>query len=424
MDVERLLLSKIIETGEIGPAAEANITTAWFSDPAAAKVWELIVDHKSRYGKVPSVGVVNRDYPLYKLLESEEDLPYLINEMRRHRHLVLQEAAITDAAQMVLARKPERITARFHELLADIAKTSGSTTDINLATNGPERLQHYKELAELDGRLRGIPTGFPAIDNALMGAEPGQLYTFVGPPKVGKSTGMLLMAKSANESGYEPLFVGFEMSNREQGERLDAIRAGISNARLRAGTLTPPEWRKLERAIRVQSNFPDFHMTQDVSSAMTLSGLRAKIEKFSPDIVYVDGVYMMQDEMGQPNGSPQALTNITRGLKRLAQQLEVPIIIATQALESKMNGKKLSTYSIGYSSSFVQDSDAVIGVERTDDPKITKMSLLLARNAQGLEVFYEWNWELSRFVELPYNPFEAEDEKSIDSIGMEYGWAA
>ena len=424
MDIERLLLSKVIESGELGPVIEANISADWFVDPAAAKVWSLILDHKAKYDKVPSVGAVKRDYPTYKLLASDESLQYLIDEMRKHRHLVLQESAITDAANLVIARKPERITARLHELMADIAKTSGTTTDINLAVNGAERIKHYKDLTELDGRLRGIPTGFPAIDKALMGAEPGQLYTFVGPPKAGKSTSMLLMAKAANESGYEPLFVGFEMSNREQYERLDAFRAGISHARLRNGTLTAAEWKKLERAIRHQANLPDFHMTQDSSSVMTLSGLRYKIEKFKPDIVYVDGVYMMQDEMGQPNNSPQALTNITRGMKQLAQRLEIPIVIATQALESKMNGKKLSTYSIGYSSSFVQDSDAVIGVERTDEANIMKMKLMLARNAQGLEIFYEWNWEPTKFAELDYNPFESGDSRDVDDIGSEYGWAA
>ncbi|MEV4576005.1 DnaB-like helicase C-terminal domain-containing protein [Nonomuraea jabiensis] len=424
MDIERLLLGKIIESGELGPAAEANITAEWFADPESAKVWTLITEHKAKYQQVPSVGAVKHDYPTYRLLASDEDLPYLVDEMRRHRHLVLQEAAITDAANLVIARKPEKVTERMHGLLADIAKTSGTTTDINLAANGSDRLIHYKELSELDGRLRGIPTGFPAIDNALQGAEPGQLYTFVGPPKAGKSTSVLLMAKAANDTGYEPLFVGFEMSNKEQFERLDAFRAGISHARLRNGTLTSAEWKKLERAVKAQANLPDFHMTQDSSSVMTLSGLRAKIEKFEPDIVYVDGVYMMTDEMGQPNGSPQALTNITRGMKRLAQQLEVPIIITTQALESKMNGKKLSTYSIGYSSSFVQDSDAIIGVERTDEANIMKMKLMLARNAQGLDVFYSWNWDPTKFEELDYNPFEADDEKDIDKYGDEYGWAA
>ncbi|GAA2322119.1 hypothetical protein GCM10010149_89070 [Nonomuraea roseoviolacea subsp. roseoviolacea] len=422
MDTERLLVSKIIEAGDLGPAAEAGITTAWFADPASARVWAMIVDHKGKYGNVPTIGAVKKDYPTYKLLASQEGLPYLVDQMRSHRHHVLQEAAITDAATMLVNGRTDDVTARLHQLLSELSRSTATTKDIDLSQNGEERLAHYKQLAELDGRLRGIPSGFPAIDAALQGFEPNQLITFVGPPKVGKSTSMLLMAKSANEAGYEPLFVGFEMSNVEQYERLDAIRAKISHSRLRSGQLTAKEQKALDRAIKVQANLPSFHMTTDSSSVLTITGLRAKIERYNPDIVYVDGVYMMQDEEGEPSGSPQALTNITRGLKRLAQQIERPVVIATQALESKMQGKKLTTYSIGYSSSFVQDSDAVIGVERTEEANIQLMKLLLARNAAGLEVYYEWSWEPISFTELDHNPFGGDDEKDLDRIGQEYGW--
>ncbi|MDP9870447.1 MULTISPECIES: DnaB-like helicase C-terminal domain-containing protein [Streptosporangium] len=405
MDTERLLISKVIESADLAPAAEAGITPGWFADPSSARVWSMIVDHKGRYGNVPTLAAVKRDYPTYKLLATPEGLPYLVDQMREHRQLVMLEAAITDAAQSHIRRDTAATTARLAAVLAEIARTTPTAYDIDLSTNGDERLTHYRELDALDGRLRGIPSGFPAIDLALQGFEPGQLITFVGPPKTGKSTSMLLMAKAANDSGKEPLFVGFEMSNREQWERLDAIRAGISHKRLRNGTLKPAEWKLLERSVRASQNLPSFHMSQDTSSVTTLTGLRTKIEKLDPDIVYVDGVYMMQDEEGEPSGSSQALTNITRGMKRLAQQLEKPIVIATQALESKMNGKKLTTYSIGYSSSFVQDSDAVIGVQQTDDPNITLMKLLAGRNASPMEAYYTWTWEPVKFEELEYNPF-------------------
>ncbi|MFI6495916.1 DnaB-like helicase C-terminal domain-containing protein [Nonomuraea typhae] len=420
MDVERLLISKVIEESDLGPAAEIGITKEWFADPSSAQVWAMITEHKAKYGNVPSIGAVRKDYPTYKLLAAEEGLPYLVDQMRTHRHLVLQEAAVTDAANLIVRGQADRVSERLHQVLAELARSSAVSSDIDLSQTSEERLAHYAELAKLDGGLRGIPTGFPAIDRALQGSEPGQLITLVGPPKAGKSTSLLLMTKEANDSGYEPLLVGFEMSNREQYERLDSIRAKISHARLRSGTLTPKEQRQLERAIKVQASLPSFHMTQDASSVMTLTGLRAKIEKIDPDIVFVDGVYMMQDEEGEPSGSPQALTNITRGLKRMAQQIQKPIIISTQALESKMNGKKLRTDSVGYSSSFFQDSDALIGVENTDDPAIKRMIILGARNAATMETFYRWCWDPVEFIELEGNPFEGEgiDEDKAAT----YGW--
>jgi|GEM_PF-1655162 len=407
MDVENLLISRVVADGKLGPAA--CITPDWFSDPASARVWTLILEHTSKYGKVPSVAAVKADYPTYKLVQSPEGLEYLTDRMVRNRSLALLERGITEAAQLHLDGDLDRVIARLHTALADVARMTPTDHDINLATNADERMEHYRQLAKLDGRLRGIPSGFPAIDNALSGFEAGQLITFVGPPKVGKSTSLLLMAKAANESGYSPLFVGFEMSNTEQFERLDSIRAGVSHTRLRNGTLTKTELAKLERAVNQAKLLPDFYLTQDTFSVLTVTGLRTKVESLKPDIVYIDGAYMMDDEYGEKKGSPQALTNITRALKRLAQQLQIPIVVTTQALESKMNGRVLTPYSVGYTSSFVQDSDAVFGAERTEDPHIVKIKLMLARNALPCEAYYSWYWDPPLFAELPYDPSGEED---------------
>jgi len=426
VDVENLLISRVVEEGTLGPAA--NITPDWFSDPASARVWKLILEHVSKYGNVPSVGVVKSDYPTYKLVKSPEGLEYLTERMVKHRTMAIMERAIHDAAQYHMSGDVDRVLSRLHAALADVAKLDIHSSDVDLAENIDERLQHYQKLSELAGGLRGIPSGFPSIDESLGGFQPGQLITFVGPPKVGKSTSMLLMANASNMSGKSPLFVGFEMSNFEQMERLDAIRAQVSHTRLIRGTLNLVERKKLVKAVNLAKRLPSFYLTQDTGSVMTLTGLRTKIESVKPDIVFVDGAYMMQDENGEPSGSPQALTNITRGLKRLAQQLRLPIVIATQALESKMNGNKLTTYSVGYSSSFVQDSDAVFGAERTEDPGIIKIKLLLARNARPMEAFYRWIWDPPVFEELPYDPFgdegAAEEFGSFkeDEFSFSYAW--
>ena len=122
------------------------------------------------------------------------------------------------------------------------------------------------------------------------------------------------------------------------------------------------------------------------------------------DLLVVDGVYLMDDEEGEPKGSPQALTNITRGLKRMAQKLDIPIVSTTQALSWKLNNKKtraITADAIGYSSSFVQDADLVLGVERNpdlDDQAIIRV--VAARTAPTGEVHIKWDWENMDFSEV------------------------
>jgi hypothetical protein len=128
----------------------------------------------------------------------------------------------------------------------------------------------------------------------------------------------------------------------------------------------------------------------------------------------VDGIYMMQDELGEAQGSSQALTNLTRGFKRMAKNLQIPIVISTQVLEWKMNKKKgITSDSIGYSSSFAQDSDVILGVESTDDANINKIKVVLARNCPPLETYCQWDWETGKFEELNEDPF-AMDEANTD----------
>jgi replicative DNA helicase len=224
------------------------------------------------------------------------------------------------------------------------------------------------------------------------------------------------MAKAAFEAGYRPLFIGFEMSNDEQEERFDAISAHISHYKLRAGTLDNHEWKKLERSVHQLEAMQPFIFSADASSTTTLTGIMGKIEKYEPDIVFVDGVYMMDDEQGEQKGSPQALTNISRGFKRIAQRTNIPVAISTQVLEWKLNRKKgITADSIGYSSSFAQDSDVILGVLGTDDPKTQKLSVVTARSTPRFDTFIQWDWDRGEFTELDGNPFEEEEDGTAPS---------
>jgi replicative DNA helicase len=204
------------------------------------------------------------------------------------------------------------------------------------------------------------------------------------------------------------------MSNEEQEERHDAIRAGVSHNKLRNGTLSAEDYRDLEKMTRRMELNPPMIFTADATSTSNLSGISALVEKYRCDVVYVDGVYMLEDENGEPKGSPQALTNITRGFKKMAQNLGIPFAISTQALTWKMDRKRgLTTASIGYSSSFAQDADVLIGVEPTEDDNVNKIKILDGRNVKRMEIYVEWDWDEGTFNELePEDLLEVTDAEA------------
>ena len=152
----------------------------------------------------------------------------------------------------------------------------------------------------------------------------------------------------------------------------------------------------------------------DPSSVTTASAIQAKIRHYRPGAVFVDGMYLMDDEKGEKPGSPQALTNITRSLKRTAQLENVPVIGTTQALISKSKGG-VDMGSIGYSSSFVQDSDAVFGADKLlEDSKygtITKFKVLAIRAGRRVDSYIRTQWDTGTIEEIP----QAEAEVRISA---------
>lgn len=214
----------------------------------------------------------------------------------------------------------------------------------------------------------------------------------------------LKVADHIHRSGLSTLYQSFEMGNAEQQQRFDALRARVSHNRLRRGLLTHDEEKRYRAALSEMDGVGNSFVLTDSSVATTVSALGAKIAQVGPDVAVVDGVYLMVDEVTNEFNTPQALTNITRSFKRLAQRLGIPIIITTQTLLWKMKKNEISENSIGYSSSFLQDSDVVIGLERTEDDAMRLLKVVASRNCGPAQVDCVWDWETGTFEEMSSAP--------------------
>lgn len=277
---------------------------------------------------------------------------------------------------------------------------ASQTSDIDLTKNTQTRYDEYLNIKTRPNGLLGIATGFQVMDVATAGLQPGQLVTVIAPPKTGKSVLSLQMAVNTHEDGFVPLYQSFEMSNMEQQRRHDSMRAHISHGRLIRGALTPLEEARYQKTLAHMDGMHNFYLTDSVT-ASTITGLSLKIEKLQPDIIFVDGVYLMIDEVTGEANTPMALTNITRSMKRLAQKHRKPIVMTTQVLTHKMRRGQVTADAIGYSSSFYQDSDVIFALQRQDenDDSSRLLRIVASRNCGPAEVELLWDWEEGRFEE-------------------------
>ena len=201
------------------------------------------------------------------------------------------------------------------------------------------------------------------------------------------------------------MFQSFEMSNHEQQTRYDAMRARISHSRLINGLLDNEEEARYQAKLRSMENMRKPFWLVDSANGSTVSGIASKLSVLHPDIVFIDGVYLMIDEQTGEANTPQAITNITRSLKRMAQKYKVPVVITTQVLNWKMRKGQVTADSIGYSSSFHQDADVIFGLQRedenVDDTRILKV--LESRNSGRMEISLIWDWSTGTFREIDVN---------------------
>lgn len=418
MDVERLLVSRIIQDGDFTPVAENNVTGKFFLDQTNHAVFESIVKHVNNYGTVPTLAAMKADFPTYKFVRVEEPYAFLIDRIRRQHSLAIIAEGMNVAVSEHDDQNVEGAISALVEIIQQVATDVPNTRDVDITTTGDERLAYYEEISKNPGKLKGVPTGFDSLDKATLGWQPENLIYFVGPPKAGKSTLLLLCAIAVHQLGLKPLVFTFEMSTQEMAERMDAIRARVGHSRLRSGSLTKDEWKRLTRFLHSFENSAEFWFSSDTMASTGLSAINAKVEQIQPDIVFIDGVYLIHDEISGEVNTTTALTNLSRGFKRLAQNKRLPVVATSQVLLWKMDKKKgVTTGSIGYTSAFAQDADVLIAVEGTEDDEIQKVKILEARNVGHLETYVHWDWDKGVFEELTENPFAEAEGGGWDDKG-------
>ena len=395
-DNEYRLVSKVIRDRVIIPVIEKGIKDDWIVDDDLRRVWKFVRDHYAKYREVPTATTVRDNFPAFKILDVQDSIDYLIDQTIAFRRKTLTKNGIEDSLAKLMLNDHESALSEMSKTVATVNEQGNvGTTHVDLTRDPALRFQDYENLQ--NQVLLGVPTGFAQIDEATAGLQGGQLITMIAPPKTGKSQIALQMAVNVHKAGKVPMFQSFEMNNHEQTQRHDAIRANLSAQRLRLGKLnTQEEERYIDMLEEMKTSHP-FHLV-DAVNGLTIDTLVAKADQLKPDILFVDGVYLMLDQVTGDANTPQALTNITRGLKRVAQTLNIPVIITTQTLLWKMKGGKVSADSIGYSSSFFQDSDVILGLEpvESDDRRRT-LRVVQARNCGPADTPITWDWDTGCF---------------------------
>ncbi len=231
---------------------------------------------------------------------------------------------------------------------------------------------YYDRIDDLSKRpeeIHGVPTGFIDLDKMLSGLQPSDLLIIAGRPGQGKTGFLLSIAKNAALTHKKHVAIfSLEMSNEQVVQRLIAQETGIDSQRLRNGKLTEAEWPLFTHSIEVMS---DTKIFLDDTPAITPLQLRTKCRRlhmeFKLDLIIIDYIQLMGGETRNEN-RVQEVSFISRSLKVLARELNVPVLAAAQlsrAVEQRTDKRPVLS-DLRESGSIEQDADIVMFIYRPD----------------------------------------------------------
>lgn len=287
-------------------------------------------------------------------------------------------------------------------------------------------LSEIEAIANHDGRLIGVSTGFNELDSLLNGLQPGQLVIIAARPGMGKSTIGLDFARAASiKNKMTSAIFSLEMARNEIVMRLLSAESSIALQAMRSGKMSDTDWQRLARKMSAISDSPLFI---DDSPNLTISEIRAKCrrlkQKHDLKLVIVDYLQLMSSGK-KVESRQQEVSEFSRSLKLLAKELEVPVIAISQLNRSpeQRADKKPMLSDLRESGSLEQDSDVVMLIHREDaydreSPRAGEADLIVAKHRNGptATVTVSFQGHYSRFVEMantyatPPNNFGAQDK--------------
>ncbi|MDD5527450.1 MAG: replicative DNA helicase [Patescibacteria group bacterium] len=239
----------------------------------------------------------------------------------------------------------------------------------NLLTDAFERID---ELHKQSGKLRGLPTGFPDLDKLLAGLQKSDLIILAARPSVGKTSLALDIARQVAVKSREPVGIfSLEMSKEQLVDRMLCAQAGVSLWKMRTGNLSDREdendFAKIGEAMGQLSETPIYI---DDSAATSIMEIRAKARRLKMDkglgLIIIDYLQLMEGRGKYGDNRVQEVSEISRGLKGIARELNVPVLALSQ-LSRAVEQEKPAIPKLSHlreSGSIEQDADVVMFVYR------------------------------------------------------------
>ena len=320
------------------------------------------------------------------------------SNMEHYADIVIKKAALrrvinsTDQILNLAYTSQDKVDDVFDKVEAVVANLSNFTrkTYISLKDTLVEAWERFDRLHKNSGELRGVPTGFKDLDNKLSGLQNSDLIILAARPSMGKTALALDIARNAAcKNGIPTLIFSLEMSSQQLADRIIAAESKVDSWKLRTGKLTADEdFGRIRDALDSLSKAPIYIDDESSNNISKMKSVARKIKgEMGLKLIIVDYLQLLTPKRDSES-LVQQVTEISRSLKGLARELDVPVLALSQLSRAvEQRGGKPRLADLRDSGSIEQDADVVMFIHREQNEqgggKNQQAEILIEKHRNG-----------------------------------------
>jgi replicative DNA helicase len=355
----RLIFSAISALQAAGDAADVVTTSEWLESEG----------NLDNAGGLAYIGTLANNTP-----STANILTYakIVRERAILRSLIAAANDISDSAYKPEGRTPREVLDNAEKLVFDISERDGRnrrgfTSIQELLARSVDRIE---ELFESKEAITGVPTLFSDLDNMTSGLQPGDLVIVAGRPSMGKTSFAMNIAEYVAVEKKLPVAIfSMEMPGEQLAMRMLSSLGRINSNKIRTGRLGDEDWPRLNSAVGLLDKAPMF---VDDSAGLNSLDLRSRARRIAREnnelgMIVVDYLQLMQASESNENRATE-ISGITRSLKILAKELNVPVVALSQlnrSLEQRPNKRPVMS-DLRESGAIEQDADVIFFIYRDE----------------------------------------------------------
>ena len=416
IDAEKAVLAAMLlgGSGEVAEEAMMKLAAEEFYRPAHRKIFEAMVDlyntgvpidQLSLADKLKARGELDAIGGKAYILELGNNTFALAN-WSHHADIVKRNAMLREligASVRITALgydapdDLDEVVEQSEKLLFDVTNKRVGTNFRKIDDLVMETFNELQELANSKSKYHGVRTGFNDLDDLFGGLRGGDLVILAARPSLGKTALALNIASRAAQLGTSVAFFSLEMSAQQLIQRVISTETHINSKKMQMGQLSSQDWVKLVGASETLTKL-DFWV-DDTPSASILevrAKARRQLRHVEPNkgLIIVDYLQLMQPQNARTESRQVEIAEISRGLKILAKEMNMPIIALSQlsrAVESR-TGKRPVLSDLRESGAIEQDADIVMFLDRSKDereaeeenrPPLNTADIIVAKHRNG-----------------------------------------